>query len=84
MGWEVKTDIRVQSKHGLWKSNLKRKIFTWGLIGANFLGLKDKTLGLNTNGGVSTDYTSSNRIELSQLFHFSDLTPPGVGVGVLY
>ena len=24
------------------------------------------TVGLNTNGGVSTDHTSSNRIELSQ------------------
>ena len=35
--WEVKTDFRGQSKHGLWGSYVKTGKYLPGLIGAHFL-----------------------------------------------
>ena len=81
MGWEVKTDIRGQSRRGLLGSNGKQEniylVTDRSKFLVLFLGLKDIILDeighpsscvpllVNKGEGVSTDHKSSKRIKLS-------------------
>ena len=80
MGWEVKIDMRHQSKCDLWGSSVKRKFLPGSQKEQNRCTFCTQQIQMlcgmghpfmhttcsQIGGGVFTDYKSSNRIRLSQ------------------